>query len=354
MGSKRLLDASGSCSPNELVKRSKKFNHSTESSAHELIKKDELAKFKNPDSRLSHLRDLVREIIADPEFDNIESNIATAVSTLNTAFQHKESSQACPKMEDRSHVSVPGSNKEGPPALPPISDDRLERAVFTHPAYGNGQNATYDRLEILGDAYIELIATKMVWRQFPDIPSGRISQIRELLVKNETLANFADMYGFSRRANVPSDYTSQPKRWTKTKGDIFEAYVAAVILSDHVDGYTVADKWLASLWLPKLNELGHQKSVLRSKEQLAKEIMAKGIKLDYIEEQPSLHQKGTGTQTFFIGVYLTGWGWNRKHLGSGQGPSKSAAGDEAAKDALQNTHLISQISSAKKRSLGRA
>jgi ribonuclease-3 len=65
---------------------------------------------------------------------------------------------------------------------------------------------TYDRLEILGDAYIELISTKLIWNHYQRIPSGRISQLRELLVKNETLADYATKYGLDRRASVPHDY----------------------------------------------------------------------------------------------------------------------------------------------------
>jgi ribonuclease-3 len=230
--------------------------------------------------------------------------------------------------------------------LPPILDDKLELAVFTHPALGNNNNMTYDRLEILGDAYIELIATKLVWERFPDLPAGRVSQIRELLVKNETLSGFAESLGFDRKVSVPANYNTPSKRWTKIKGDVFEAYVAAVILSDPVCGYEIAQHWLTGLWMPLLRNLGHQKAELRCKEALAKKIMGKNVKLEYIEERPSIQQKG-GTQTFFVALYLTGWGWEKKFLGSGQGLSKAAAGDEAARVILSDTPLLLEIMSAK-------
>ena len=156
--------------------------------------------------------------------------------------------------------------------------------MFTHPGLSNNNNATYDRLEILGDAYIELIATKLVWARFPAIPSGRISQIRELLVKNETLSEYATLYSMDSRASVPQGYLDQPKRWIKTKGDIFEAYVAAIVLSNPVDGFKIAEDWLTQLWIPKLADLGSEKSELQAKEALAKKIMGKGIKLNYMAE----------------------------------------------------------------------
>lgn len=233
------------------------------------------------------------------------------------------------------------------PALPPISDKSLEKAVFTHPGLSNNNNATYDRLEILGDAYIELIATKLVWARFPAIPSGRISQIRELLVKNETLSEYATLYSMDSRASVPQGYLDQPKRWIKTKGDIFEAYVAAIVLSNPVDGFKIVEDWLTQLWIPKLADLGSEKSELQAKEALAKKIMGKGIKLNYVAEREPVLLKG-GTQTFFIGVYLTGWGWDKKHLGSGEGRNKAIAGDEAARQALLNVPLIDEISATKR------
>lgn len=303
---------------------------------------------------LSQLRQHVKEVKNNVTILEAEPDLATAISMLDAALNRREKAVQTHSVQDTANLSS-GSGKteksSEPPSLPPILDDRLEKAVFTHPGQDSNPAVTYDRLEILGDAYIELIATKLVWDRFPSLPSGRISQIRESLVKNETLAAYADVYGLAHKAIVPPGYADQAKRWIKTKGDIFEAYVAAVILSDPMNGYRNAEQWLIALWLPKLVDLGLQKSDLHSKEELAKLVMAKGIKLEYVEEKSAVMPKGTGSQTFFIGVYLTGWGWEKKHLGSGQGPSKNAAGDRAAKSALANTSLISQISQAKKSSL---
>lgn len=302
---------------------------------------------------LSALKQLIRDFKKDPDLLKAEPDIATAISTLDTLFDQREAKEEISTAKKRQETSPSTSNSRGNengsrhPDLPPILDDRLEKAVFTHPACANDSNANYDRLELLGDAYIELIATKLIWKTFPDIASGRISQIRELLVKNETLSAFADSYGFSRRAVVPQNQEIQSKRWVKIRGDIFEAYVAAIILSDPAGGYEIAEQWLTGLWLPKLVNLGPQKSTLNSKDELSTKVMGKGTKLKYTEERPSIHPKGTGSQTYFIGVYFTGWGWENQHLGSGQGLNKNAAGDEAARNALANP-LVAEINLKKK------
>ncbi|KAI9372403.1 ribonuclease III domain-containing protein [Aspergillus egyptiacus] len=279
----------------------------------------------------------------------LSADIRRAATDLSQALQETISCTKpvispapCPSIVTSRASRVPSGSL---PPLPPILDSKLERAVLTHPGVSNDHKATYDRLEILGDAYIELIATKLIWNRFREISSGRISQIRELLVKNETLAEYTTNYGIDSKASVPPDYLRHPKRWTKTRGDIFEAYVAAVILS-HPDGYSVAEQWLFQLWSPKLETVKEFHTSPQAKETLAKKIMGKGVKLKYIEEKDPLQHEG-GTETFFIGVYLTGWGWDNKHLGSGQGLNKTIAGNRAAQQALENEELINAIITSK-------
>lgn len=311
-------------------------------------------------ARLSLLERIIWDITGTPESVQRHSaeagpDVIKAAVELGKAFHARKippstcenfNNTNCMPVQYKDPSPVRVKESDFVPRLPPITDSSLEKAVFTHPGVGNNDGATYDRLEILGDAYIELMATKLVWERFRELPSGRISQIRESLVKNETLSEFASKYGFDSKALVPRDYLGQPKRWIKTKGDIFEAYVAAVILSDTVNGYKVVEDWLTALWTPQITTTGAQTICLNAKEALAKKIMGKGIELRYVDEYPPIQLEG-GKQTFFTGVYLTGWGWNNSHLGSGQGPNKAIAGDQAARQALQNEKLISEITSVR-------
>lgn len=239
------------------------------------------------------------------------------------------------------------------PDLPAILNPQLERAVFTHSSIcaddpKSGAFNNYDKLEFLGDAYIELIATKIVWRVFPRLPTGRLSQIRESLVNNESIGKYSVDYGFHEKISIPPEYLQQPKLWAKVKGDIFEAYIGAIILSDPQNGYQRAEKWLTDLWLPTLSSIEPEPLAIHYKQELAKKVMDKGIRLKYIDENPPL-QLPMGVCMHFVGAYITGWGWENKHLGSGQGPNKVTAGNNAAKEALQNHPLIDELAAAKLR-----
>lgn len=242
------------------------------------------------------------------------------------------------------------------PKLPEILDKSLQDVPFTHQGTLSRISAddvmtSYERLEFLGDAYLEVIASRVLFNRYPSYTAGKLSQKRQSMVNNETLASFSLAYGFDNRARLPKNLqmasgNDQRKSWTKVMGDIFEAYVAAVILSDPENGLSTAESWLSELWAPALSGANEQKVNLNAKVQLATKIMGKGVKISYLDEaQPGVFKK-EGQILFQVGAYITGWGWEKAHLGSGKGWNKSEAGNMAATQAIANP-LTAQISAVK-------
>lgn len=226
---------------------------------------------------------------------------------------------------------------------------------------------SYDRLEWLGDSYIESMASRLLHSYFSSMDAGRLSQTRESLVKNSTLAEFSAIYGFPDRLRIK---LNDVNRFTKIMGDVFEAYVAAVVHSDPVNGFEAAEDWLTELWLPKLQTVDAREPNLQAKEELARMVLTPVSKLHYLAERSpgvTLQNDGSvgreqgkttrrkqmpkGFQEFRMGVYFTGWDWERVHLGSGTGLNKVIAGNEAASMAMDNYQLIDKIVTAKKRYL---
>ncbi|KAL6720165.1 hypothetical protein ACLMJK_002086 [Lecanora helva] len=246
------------------------------------------------------------------------------------------------------------------PLLPPILDEEIATVPFTHQGFHHGSIASnvhrsYERFEFIGDAYIELIATRLVVKLFPNLPAGRLSQKRELCVKNETLAQYATQYGFPDRARLPQNFNwNDRKVRTKTMGDIFEAYVAAVIISDPENGFQTVEAWLTTLWEYELLSKEQQSSKVEaqdvkidSKNSLMKAVGGRYVKLDYRRCAPPESVRDQGKVIFHIGVYLRGWLWTDQHLGSGSGLSVQEAGQMAAAEALKNP-LLSEITRVKK------
>lgn len=246
-----------------------------------------------------------------------------------------------------------GSSR-GLPPLPPISA-ALSKRVFTHQSIlsakdNRNQFASYERLEFLGDAYIELMATRLIWDKFTNLPQGRLSQIRELLVKNETLGEIAVRYGLEKRIKAAAHVRANQRHWSKVKGDLVEAYVAAIILADAEvggAGFAAAEAWLYPFWISKLEGLAEEKVAdLNAKDALSRKVVSSGVKVEYLEERAMEQLKG-GQQTYFIGAFLTGWGYQRQLLGSGKGLNKTVAGNLAAEDALQNP-LVESVAELKR------
>ncbi|KAG8669104.1 hypothetical protein FPOAC2_08420 [Fusarium poae] len=272
------------------------------------------------------------------------------------------------------------------PPLPPISPD-LEEQVFRHPGLV-GPN--WERLEWYGDATLEMVSTEFIFETFPHLPSGQCSQIREQLVRNSTLAGYYREYGMEHKTQLPQDIgkmtvllrTQKNSRDViKLQGDVFEAYVGAVVKS-HPQGNANAVTWLKMLWgrtikdqiklaescLKTIAQAKHiaQRSHTKqeqptqpenealplteqnAKGRLSAAISVPGIKIRYEDMPCKKKDKDTGLPLFAIGVYLDGWGETNKYMGCGVGKRKADAGGKAALQALENRKLLKVYEAKKK------
>ncbi|KAJ4353930.1 uncharacterized protein N0V89_005661 [Didymosphaeria variabile] len=234
------------------------------------------------------------------------------------------------------------------PPLPPILEPSLQEQVFTHASVYESKakakgvtstdDLTYERLEFIGDAYLEVMATRLIAYRLPhlDIPSQ--AHFREQLVRNDTLSKFSTGYGFPDRLKHAS-HLKPGKVWNKITADVFEAYVAAVVLSDPVEGFLTAEKWMNQLWAKQM--IDYREPILvenaHAQEELSKLVHMNHIKLNYYDEK-EMEMTKDGVQRFFQGVYLTGWGYENEWLGSGVGRNKSQGAVNAAQDALTRSN----------------
>ena len=262
---------------------------------------------------------------------------------------HKTSSNVTHKSSSNSAYD----DLKGWPPLPEIVDDSIRASVFTHQGVLHARqnlepNASYERLEFLGDAYVQIFSSKLIFTQFPMMDPGPMTELRSRLVRNETLAGFALTYKLDKQAKIPTVLDNAQAR-IKILGDVFEAYVAGVIVSDPNHGEERAEKWLRNLWMPVLASFNKtvrpSNSDRLAKETLAKTIGGRGVIIDYKDARPPIKVKGRPDR-YFIGVYLTGWGSNALHLGTGEGDNKATAGQLAAAAALKNP-LLENVSRIK-------
>ena len=234
------------------------------------------------------------------------------------------------------------------PELPPI-DEKIAARVFTHqsalPAHqSSSELESYERYEFYGDAVLELAATKLLWKKCPTMRAGELSQNRERLIKNQTIGRYSLRYNFMDKLRISDAQKGTMKAQWKMAGDVFEAYVAAVVLSDERNGQAKAEKWLWKLWEPLTRHLQEDNPPqnLLLKEKLATKIMCKGTRLEYIEDKPP-KKLPMGRAESYVRVELTGYGYEKEVIGYGVGLNKVQAGNNAAENVLQSDILPNLI-----------
>ena len=128
------------------------------------------------------------------------------------------------------------------------------------------QDVSYERLEFLGDAILNLIVANYLYMRFPEENEGFLSKIRTRIVNGKMLGSLAEKIGFNKFAIISKQVEDANGRSNyKIMEDIFEAFIGAiyidfqttndnVILPKHLpvlalsgSGYHIAELWIISI-----------------------------------------------------------------------------------------------------------
>lgn len=213
----------------------------------------------------------------------------------------------------------------------------LYRLAFTHSSYSQDypNEPNNERLEFYGDAILKLIFSRYLFDKFADCNEGTLTQYRSRLVSDDLLSEISLHLAFDKKIIIGSSLQNQTrdknaKLPKSVIGDALEAYIAAIYIDK---GYHAAEEFVLSTWEPFID-----KAIKDSIEQNFKSELQDTIQKSYNQSPhyKTLTVSGPDhSQSFEVGVYL-----NDKLLGKGMGNSKKAAGQEAAKDALNNLHKL--------------
>lgn len=210
-----------------------------------------------------------------------------------------------------------------------FSDHALLRQAFTHRSYLNehrGESGGHnERLEFLGDAVLELVATRFLYEQYPDKPEGELTAYRAALVNAVTCAQIASEIGMN-------DFLLLSRGEAKDTGrarnillaNAFEALVGAIYLDQ---GYDAAKQFISERLFPKLGDIIKQRLWQDAKSSLqekAQEFEGATPVYKVIGETGPDHDKH-----FIVGVFV-----RDAELGRGEGKSKQEAEQAAAREAL--------------------
>lgn len=206
----------------------------------------------------------------------------------------------------------------------------LERAL-THRSYLNEHpdEAVEDneRLEFLGDAVLDFIVSDWLYRQFPDMPEGKLTRLRAGLVRTETLAEFSRQAGIGEmlRLGKGEEEHGGRKRLSNLCGT-FEAVNGALYLDSGLEAVrTFVEPYLA----PRLDSIIREDSDKDAKSRLQEWSQAM---LDLTPVYHVLSIDGPEhARQFTIEVII-----GDSIYGVGNGHSKRAAEQEAARASLES------------------
>ncbi len=101
-------------------------------------------------------------------------------------------------------------------------------AAITHPSYRSLDPAaeSYERLEFLGDAVINLLVADILYRAMPTAPEGILTERRAALVSRDALVVVFDRLGLVRFLRASPGYVPS----LKDKGNVVEALFGAVFV----------------------------------------------------------------------------------------------------------------------------
>ncbi len=212
--------------------------------------------------------------------------------------------------------------------------DNIYRA-FCHASFVNEMNAngdleakhvSYERLEFLGDAVLEMTISDFLFANYTDMDEGALTKLRANIVCEASLASYATKLSFGNmlflgNGEVQANGRSKPA----ILADVFEAVLAAIYLDL---GYEKVYLFLEKIIFPDIrkNKFVKVKDYKTTLQELIQADSRKSVIYKIIDESGPDHKK------HFV---AEAWTNSDIKLGVGEGHSKKEAEQQAAKMALE-------------------
>ena len=204
------------------------------------------------------------------------------------------------------------------------------RHAVVHRSFLNEHTApgweTYERLEYLGDAFLDWVVADELYRRYPAYDEGDLTRARAALVQGRILAEVARSIGLGGYLYLGQGEEASGGRQRRSNlAGALEAVLGAVML----DRGPQAARGLVMRWLgPRMEQLGSRGASRDPKSALQELAQGRGSALpeyEVIEARGPAHAR-----SFTVRVWLNG-----EMVGEGSGRRKVEAEQAAAAEALE-------------------
>ena len=210
-----------------------------------------------------------------------------------------------------------------------FKDNSLLRLALTHSSFANehklGKNEYNERLEFLGDAALDLIVSRHIYKKFPELPEGELSKLRASVVCEGSLAKKAREISLGNFLLLgKGEEITGGRNRDSVLADAFEAVIGAIYLDG---GMECAEKYVESLMVDVVENLKSDYRYMDCKtrlQEIIQKISKDPISYAIVNEEGPDHNKVFEAQVCHEG----------RVLGVGKGRSKKEAEQSAASDAI--------------------
>lgn len=216
-----------------------------------------------------------------------------------------------------------------------FADSSLITQALTHSSYANEKGRrecrSYERLEFLGDAVLQLIISDHLYSKYRELPEGELTKLRSRIVCEATLADCAKQLRlgeymlFGRGEALTGGRTR-----ASILADCFESVVAAIYRDSDMDN---AREFVLRNLDNKISDAVMGRVFVDYKTRLQEVVQAH--KISNIRYVVAGSSGPDHNKTFAIDVVINGL-----TAGIGSGRSKKEAEQLAAKMALENIDVI--------------
>lgn len=179
-----------------------------------------------------------------------------------------------------------------------FKDLKLLKTALTHISYANESGEeSYERLEFLGDAVIEMVVSDYIIK-FKELDAGVLTKLRANLVSTENLSKISTMLSIMQSVKKSR---SLPTLSKKNTADIFESLIGAIYLDSGLEeARKIVDRFVI------VSET-HIQEILKKcvdyKTKFQEDMQSKGNSFEY----KVLNSSGLDhDKTFECGLYLNG------------------------------------------------
>jgi ribonuclease-3 len=198
--------------------------------------------------------------------------------------------------------------------------------AFTHASWAPERSVSYERLEFLGDSVLELAIAHELYARFPEFSEGRLAKVRSHVVSRASCAVVARELGLGQRfaAQATELQDAEIVRLSDNRNvlaALLEAVLGALFLEHGFAAIerAVVDAFAARIDYALTTHVDH-------KTELQEALARTGRHVSYLV----LSAEGPAHERHFTCAAVV----DGQQLGTGEGASKKAAEQEAAKEAL--------------------